>query len=265
MSDTIPFTAIVVTYNEDEHLPECLNSLSVCDELIVVDLGSSDESLSIAEEHGARILHHERLPVVEQVRASVIDKAGHDWVLFLDPDEVFHPALAEKATSIIRENENIGQLHLPWKFYFRGEPLEGTRWGGKKHKNVFIHRGRCKLSEDVHRGIKLKDEYKSASIEWGSEDHYIKHYWIDGTQQLFEKHLRYLNEEGKSKFNKGKRFPGWLLWAKGVALAFARSYISDDGWREGLNGFLLSIFWAWYYGASLLALRRYEKTKESIG
>ena len=69
----IQFTGIVVTYNEDKYLNECLKYLSFCEQLIVMDLGSTDHSVEIAKTYGAIIVQHERVPIVEQVRTKALE------------------------------------------------------------------------------------------------------------------------------------------------------------------------------------------------
>jgi glycosyltransferase involved in cell wall biosynthesis len=258
-SRTLPITAIVVTYNEDRRLNECLGGLSFCDQLIVTDLGSEDRSVDIAREHGAEIIHHERLPVVEQVRARVIDRAEYEWVLFIDPDEVFHQALIERVTHLLYDENDVGRVFFPWLFYFRGRPLYGTHWGGCKHKGVLIHRERCRLSEEVYRGIEVDEGYRTVHLDWTNREHHIRHYWMDSVLQLVEKHRRYSQQDAKSRFKRGKRFPGWLRWGRKMLGAFKSSYVDNNGWREGARGLFLSVFWALYQGVSLLALRRYQK------
>jgi glycosyltransferase involved in cell wall biosynthesis len=259
VSTIIPFTAIVVTYNEEARLRDCLESLSFCDQLVVVDLGSEDRSVEIAESCGAEVFHHERVPVVEHIRQDALKYARNEWIVFLDPDEVFNPELAVRAVERIEKMDRVGRVRLPWKFYFKGEPLQGTHWGGKKHKGILIHRERCRISEDVHRGIEVKETYQSVQVTWDDTEHHIRHYWMDSYSQLFEKHLRYVQQEGKSRFNQGTRFPGFARWGWMILRAFKRSYIDHGGWREGLRGLFLSLFWTWYQAASLLSLKRYQE------
>jgi len=254
----VPFTVIVVTYNEDRRLGACLENLSFAQQLLVVDIGSEDRSIEIAKDSGADVLHHEHLPVVEQVRARVIEEATHDWVLFIDPDEVFHPALAERAAAVIANTEDVGRISLPWQFYFRGEPLQGTRWGGRKHKGILIHKDRCKLTTNVHRGIGLKDGYQSIRVPWEEPDHHIRHFWVDSFKELFSKHQRYIQHEGESRFNAGVRFSRRKLLLQ-PPRSFKRSFIDKSGWRDGGTGLFLSLFNAWYEGMSLLSLREYQR------
>ena len=74
----VRFTSIVVTYNEANRLRECLKSLSFCDQMLVVDLGSGDNSVEIAQEYGAEVLHHEWVPLVEKVWPIVVPLARID-------------------------------------------------------------------------------------------------------------------------------------------------------------------------------------------
>ena len=87
-------TACVVTRDEADRLEPCLASLAWTVETIVLDLGSSDESVDIARRAGARVLHHEPVPIVERVRNDVAAAACTDWILVVDPDERVTPGLA---------------------------------------------------------------------------------------------------------------------------------------------------------------------------
>ncbi|MCS3685477.1 glycosyltransferase [Salinibacter ruber] len=259
----LPITAIVVTYNEDEHLRECLNALSFCEQTIVADLGSEDRSVEIAEDVGATVIHHEHEPIAARVRSSVVERAQTEWVLFMDPDEVCHPALAEKATRIIRNSGRpIGKLFFPWKFYAWGTPLLGTRWGGKTHKGVLVHTARTRITDDYLRCKKLLSGYESVHVPWGNPDHCIHHYWFDSFGELLEKHLRYVEEEGEQRYKAGARFKGWGHWLWRILWQFKHCYIDERGWRDGIVGLFLSLFWAWFQGASGLSLRRYQQKVE---
>jgi glycosyltransferase involved in cell wall biosynthesis len=77
---------IVITRNEEELIGQCLRSASFCDELIVVDLFSTDRTIAIAEELGARVFRQEFTNYVRQKQLS-LDQATSDWVLLLDADE----------------------------------------------------------------------------------------------------------------------------------------------------------------------------------
>jgi len=201
----LEFTGIVVTYNEEKRLRDCLNSLAFCEQLIVIDLGSTDSSVEIAKNCGAEIKHHARVPVVEQIRQEAIGYSKNDWIVFLDPDEVLPTSVEDELISIIRDNPKVGVIKIPWQFYFKGKPFYFTVWGTKKTKGFVFHRNRNKFYANVHRGSQLLLGYESAALP--QKDNFIvKHYWFDSYIQLFEKHWRYIKKEGEVRFKEGKRF-----------------------------------------------------------
>ena len=109
----LPITAIVVMLNEDRRLRACLSSISFCDELIVCDLGSTDELVKIAKEFGATILRRERVPVVEMLWPELFGLAGNSWVLRFDPDGEFPVGLVHPLKSIILTPNKIGCVSFP--------------------------------------------------------------------------------------------------------------------------------------------------------
>jgi glycosyltransferase involved in cell wall biosynthesis len=253
----IQFTGIVVTYNEERRLRECLNSLVFCEQLLVIDLGSEDRSIEIARECGAEVVQRERVAVVEEVRKEAISYADNDWVIFLDPDEVFPDGIVDDLRSLIKEDPHLGVIRIPWQFYFRGEPLYVTRWGKQKSKGVVRHKQRNRFVPHVHRGIRLLDGFTSATIP-REPNLFIKHYWVDSYRQMFEKHWRYIKKEGNARYNSGERF-GWKRWGKETWRALKRNLINYKGLKGGLTGIFLSLFYAWYINMSLLSLWLYQK------
>jgi len=79
-------SAVVITLDAASQLSECLASLAFCDEIVVVDSGSSDGTVEIARAHGARIIQQDWLGYGRQKQFAV-EQAAHDWVLCVDADE----------------------------------------------------------------------------------------------------------------------------------------------------------------------------------
>jgi glycosyltransferase involved in cell wall biosynthesis len=87
----VPLSGVVTTLNNAATLPACLASLAFADEVLVLDSGSSDATVAIAERHGARVLV-ESFKGYGPQKQSAIDQAAHDWVLLLDADEALTPS-----------------------------------------------------------------------------------------------------------------------------------------------------------------------------
>lgn len=79
----VDFSAIVVTFNEVKHLDDCLSSLSLCVELIVYDMGSTDGSLEIAQSYANDVRHIERVDIVEKIWKKIVGEAKNDWIILL--------------------------------------------------------------------------------------------------------------------------------------------------------------------------------------
>ena len=79
-------SACVITLDEERHIGACLDSLAFCDEVVVVDCGSRDATVELAESRGARVLRRD-WPGVAIQKQRAVDAATHDWVLCLDADE----------------------------------------------------------------------------------------------------------------------------------------------------------------------------------
>lgn len=261
--EPVQFSAIVVTYNDERRLKECLGSLSFCEEILVVDLGSSDMSLAIASQYATRIIQHNWVPVVEEIREEATRYAKNDWVILLDPDEVLPKQVEDSLCNLISKDPHLGMISLPWQFYFCGKPLRCTIWGTENSKGVARHRQRNEFSPYVHRGMRILDGFTTAHLAAGP-DCVIKHYWVDSLPQMIAKHLRYIQREGEARYRTGERFH-WARFAAETKRALLQNLFNYHGLRGGAIGVFLSVFYAWYVGMSLLSLRRYERKAKTRG
>jgi hypothetical protein len=94
-------TGCVITFNEEANIRACLESLSPCDELVVVDSHSTDRTREIAASLGARVIERD-WPGYRSQKQFAIEAASHDWVLVLDADEQLSPPLAAEVEALKR-------------------------------------------------------------------------------------------------------------------------------------------------------------------
>lgn len=255
---SIKLSGVVVTFNDARHLPDCLAALRFCDDLLVVDLGSTDGCPAIAAELGARVLRHERVPIVEQVRLASLAHLAHDWIVIADPDEVFPADVGARLRRLIASDLDLGAIALPTQYHFRGKRLDCTFWGEVKTKAVVFHRDRVTLTSDVHRGLRLKDGYHATLLTKEASSDHITHYWVDSYAEMFEKHWRYVKHEGASQHHAGRRF-SYSDMAHDVASTLRRNLLDLHGLRGGVDGLFLSLFHTGYTALSWLSLRHYER------
>src|SRR4030067_2871370 len=86
---------LLPTFNEENNLEACLESVSWADEILVVDSYSTDRTLEIVKRYGARIIQHEYINSAKQ-KNWAIPQCAHEWVLVIDTDERLEPGLREE-------------------------------------------------------------------------------------------------------------------------------------------------------------------------
>lgn len=260
--EPILFTGVVVTYNEERHLADCLSRLNFCSELIVIDLGSSDRCVQIAQEHQAQVIHHERVRIVEYLHQKALDMAQNDWVILVDPDEVFPLGVAEELRAMIASEPRLAAIKIRDQYCFQGKPIKTTRWGYEQIKTFVFHRKRVELNTDVHRNQRFLPGYVVKTLDESGNRFFVTHYWIDSYEQLFEKHRRYIEHEGEARYSAGMRF-SWAKMSGDVLKNLVKNLIQYKGILGGFHGNFLSYFYGWYILMSWLSLRKYQKNLEN--
>lgn len=248
-------TALVVTYNDDKHLEECLRPLSKFDELIVVDLGSEDSSVEIARSYCKKVYFRSWVPAVELIMSDIIESTTNDWIIRLDPDEVIPPNLVDQLLQF-DVDDTIGLVTIPYKYYFNQKELNTTIWGGIKYGRRVFNKKRTNIDGFVHRTHECINGYREFQI-YKTEKNVVAHYWVDSYLELLSKHERYLKLEGKSRYNRGDRYSTWKMFIESL-LNLKIGLLDKSGWRGGWDGWFLSFFYALYTARSWLSLRKFE-------
>lgn len=265
MGGKLPISAMVVGYNEGVLLNQCFQSIEFCDEIFYTDLGSTDNSKSIAAKFTDNILERDRahVPSCEMVQAEVVHLLKNDWVLFIDPDEKVDAALADEIQKVfysISVSKEIGAVMVPWQFYFKKHSLKGTVWGGKNKKYFIVNRQRFSFLPIIHYGRKLNAGFVTKELGDTNKLQVLHHYWMNSYKVFFRKHFRYLKNEALDQFNFGRRV------GKKAALlmpfkSFWESFWLRKGYLDGVTGFFLSLFWAFYTSKIAWGIVRLQHSK----
>jgi glycosyltransferase involved in cell wall biosynthesis len=248
-------TAIVASHNEASLLRRCLPTVAFCDEVLVIDIASTDDTAAVGRANGARVVPHAWVPIAEHARADLIEEPQHDWLLLVDPDEEVPAALAVQIREFLEHvPEDVAVVGCPWQFRFRGEPLRGTVWGGVGAKGVVVHRRHVSLGTRVHSRTAPLPGFRAEAIAYDGTNA-IAHYWAPTYRELVAKHARYLRLEGPDRFADGS-VTGLKDIARTPFVAFRESYVRRAGYRDGVTGLALSLFWSVYSTLAKAALLR---------
>ncbi|MCX7943649.1 MAG: glycosyltransferase family 2 protein [Deltaproteobacteria bacterium] len=143
-------SAFVITHNSEKFLKRCLSSLSFVDEIIIVDSNSTDKTLEIAREMGAKIIQKEFTTFSEK-KEFAKNQCKNQWILNIDADEYLPYETAKEIQAIIKENKHDAYL-IPFKTYFETKEIRYGRHKNELHIRLFkkFHKyGR----ESVHEKI----------------------------------------------------------------------------------------------------------------
>lgn len=255
----LPISALIASCNEGFLLKDCLKSLQFCDEIYFVDLGSEDDSMSIAKEWSDVQVKYKKVDLIEEIHPVFVPKLKNDWFILIDPDERITKALADSIRETLSTvGDDISVIRVPMFNYFKGKPLKGTVFGGLTYARCLYKRSGVSINSEVHSNIQKKDGYDRIKIKFEG-DNFNMHYWCQGWSHLLGKHNRYLKGEGKAQYLMGIRY-SFSRQLKDTVLRFYYSFKTCKGYQDGLRGLGLSVIAARYEYLKWHELRKYQRS-----
>lgn len=193
----MPFSIVILTYNEADILGKCLESVQWCDDIIVLDSYSSDNTIKIAEQHCARVFQRSFDDFAGQRNYALQHiKHKHNWVFHLDADEIFTPELRQEVEEKIQHGVHLAYL-VPSKMIFMGRWLKYS--GMYPCFQVRLGRVDCLKFKQVGHGQKEDMPADQVGVLQAA---YLHHSFCKGLTSWFDKHNRYSSEEAAVAFYK---------------------------------------------------------------
>jgi glycosyltransferase involved in cell wall biosynthesis len=153
MSGSHRISGFVIAYNRASLLATCLRSLRFVDELIVIDKSSTDATPRIARRYADRVITVPWSPTVEETRSFALEQCRHDWIAFLDDDELLSPeAIAYLRAP--RASDSPVAVALPLRHWILGTFDPDAYYWPEYHVR-FFRRGALAFRPVVHGGIEI--------------------------------------------------------------------------------------------------------------
>ena len=153
----LPLSLVVITHNEGLNIARCLDSVPFAADKLVVDSGSTDDTVAIAQAHGARVVHQDWLGFGPQ-RNFASTQAAHDWILVLDADEFLSPELAadlERGLPALMASSRPAAW-LRRRTWLMGAPMRWYRPMVGERMARLYHRGRARWTDArVHESLRF--------------------------------------------------------------------------------------------------------------
>ena len=232
-------SVIIITKNEQDRIARCLDSVrSVADEIIVLDSGSSDNTVDIVKKYTDRVYQTD-WPGYGPQKQRALALATHEWVLSIDADEVLTPQLAEEIQVLLSRSPKETSFKMQWEVVLFGSKLKYGR-GARYVERLFKREG-AQFSDDLIHEKVIPAKGGTARLRGK-----LLHYSNRDFAHLLNKMSLYSSLSAEKKHQTG-RYGGGLLIATLRALwVFVQIYILKLGFLDGGRGFLMAVIFMQY-------------------
>lgn len=239
-------SVVIITKNEASNLGRCLASVAWADDIVVLDSGSTDRTMEIAREHGARVLETPWLGF-GKTKQLAVDAATHDWVFSIDADEVVTERLRREMGVILEKPRKQG-YRISRRSYYLGRLIRFSGWRSDAPLRLFNR---------LHG--RFNEKIVHESVEMASKAGLIKAHMLHYTFPTISTHLakidNYSGLGAKQLLDKGKKVNLVSACFHGV-VKFIKMYLLKLGFLDGKEGFVLAVISS--FGVSLKYLRLWE-------
>jgi glycosyltransferase involved in cell wall biosynthesis len=229
----IKISSVIITHNEEANIERCLLSLlPVADEIIIVDSGSTDKTVAIAESLNAKVFFNPFTGFGSQ-KAFAVSQASNDWILSIDADEALTPELQQSILHMKQDPKHNGYT-INILTNYCGKWIKHCGWY-PKHKLRLLNRNKGSINNNpVHEGFVMNDEHEPLCNLHGDLLHYSYNTISDHSRkiQLYSE-LAARNSASKGKSVSLLKIIVWPRWV------FVYHYIIRLGFLDGYWGYVL--------------------------
>ncbi|MCF6764719.1 glycosyltransferase family 2 protein [Thiotrichales bacterium 19S3-7] len=224
-------SVIIIVKNEQSNIRRLLSSIQWADEIIIVDSGSTDQTLTIAKEFTDTIYFQAWLGYGKQ-KQFALSKATKQWVISLDADEEVTNALSEEIQTICQNDQSINAYKLIRKSFFGPKMIKHGDWKDDAPIRLF-KRQKGRFSDDiVHESILVDGQIDQLQQP-------LYHYTYNQVSDAIAKANEYSTLGAQKLYKKAKTSSITKATIKGI-WSFVRSYFIKLGFLDGKEGFVLA-------------------------
>ncbi len=237
-------SVIVITKDEEVMIADCLDSVSFCDEIIVVDNGSEDRTVDVAKRMGATVFSFKSNDF-SKMRNYGLSKAKGTWILYVDADERVTELLRDNIKyqiSSIRQaqdknikNRNIAAFKIQRKNFYLGSE-EKNEWPYiERLERLFKKESLMRWKGELHETPLIEGEM-------GQLNGFLLHYTHRDLTSMLEKTIKWSQIEAELRFKAGHPKMTWWRFPRVMLTTFFTYYCRQRGWKKGTVGLVESIY-----------------------
>jgi glycosyltransferase involved in cell wall biosynthesis len=239
-------TATIIAFNEERHIARALESLRCCDEIVVVDSGSVDRTVELAEKLGARVVESPWHGYAVQKNYAA-ERASNDWILSLDADEALSESLEGEIWTLKKKGPAYDAYTMPRLAQYLGRWILHSGWYPDRKIRLY-HRAKAKWVGDfVHESVEVNGRV-------GHLESNLLHFTCDSLSEHLKSMDRYTTLAAEELVSRKEKIhlrnmildPAWT---------FTRTYFFQRGFQDGLEGLTIA------YMAALYTFLKYAKAR----
>jgi glycosyltransferase involved in cell wall biosynthesis len=225
-------SAVVITCNESANIEACLASLAWCEEIIVLDSGSTDATVAMARAAGAQVHVTPDWPGFGTQKQRALELATGDWVLALDADERVSPAGRDEILTAIAQGDADAYL-VPRRSLYVSRFMQHSDWW-PDHVLRLARRSQARYTDDVvHERMEVQGRIGTLSEP-------LEHLSYRDFESVLQKVNAYSSAGARQLHARGKQTSLMSAILHGMAM-FLRTYIVKRGFLDGAEGFILAV------------------------
>jgi glycosyltransferase involved in cell wall biosynthesis len=239
-------TATIITMNEERNIARAIESLRCCDEVLIVDSGSVDRTVELAENLGARVVEANwRGFACQKNRAA--EEASHDWVLSLDADEALSEALEGEIWNLKKNGPRFDAYTMPRLAQYLGRWILHSGWYPDRKIRLYDRRKATWVGEFVHESVESTGRV-------GHLESNILHFTCESLSEHLKTMDRYTTLAAQ-ELAAGKTPVGIGRLVVDPAWTFVKTYLVQRGFLDGVEGLTIA------YMAALYTFLKYAKAR----
>ena len=243
-------SATIITLNEENNLRACLESLGFADEIIILDSGSRDQTLTIAREFTDKIYQEPWQGFARQKNLAQ-EKAQGPWILNIDADERVTAGLQEEILSVLKEDSFRVGYRIPRKNFFRGQWIRHSGWYPNYQLRLYRKEAGTFAPREVHEQVIVQGKI-------GSLKHPLEHFTYNSVSDYLKRMDRYSDLSAKQYHQEGKRV-SWPEILARTQFTFFKMWVLQKGFLDGANGLVLAALYSYYTFVKYIKLKEMNR------
>ena len=239
-------TATIITLNEERNIARAIESLRCCDEIVVVDSGSIDRTVELAQKLGARVVDESFTGYASQ-KNKAAEAASHDWILSLDADEALSESLEAEIWQLKKNGPKYDGYTVPRLAQYLGRWILHSGWYPDRKIRLYDRRKARWVGNFVHESVQVKGRV-------GKLDSNLLHFTCSSLSEHLKTMDRYTTLAAEEIVGRKQRVSLSRLILD-PAWTFLRSYVVQRGFLDGIEGLTIA------YMAALYTFLKYAKAR----